>query len=155
GAMFFGGVAQERLQFNEKTMWTGSPEIRGAYQNFGNLYLDFAGHEKGYNDYRRELDLEQAIGTVVYRHDGIVYMREYFASHPDSVLAIRMTTPGASGEINFSLRLVDAHEGTTRVSENGFTMTGTLDLVSYEAQVKIVSESGRVVVDQGKLTVTD
>lgn len=41
GAMFFGGVARERIQFNEKSLWAGSPEKRGTYRNFGNIYMDF------------------------------------------------------------------------------------------------------------------
>lgn len=32
GAMFFGGVARERIQFNEKSLWSGSPEKRGTYR---------------------------------------------------------------------------------------------------------------------------
>ncbi len=31
GAMFFGGVARERIQFNEKSLWSGSTEKRGTY----------------------------------------------------------------------------------------------------------------------------
>ena len=29
GAMFFGGVAKEQLQFNDKTLWAGSTTRRG------------------------------------------------------------------------------------------------------------------------------
>ncbi|SEH00153.1 Glycosyl hydrolase family 65, N-terminal domain [Nonomuraea solani] len=29
GAMIFGGVASERIQFNEKTLWTGGPGSPG------------------------------------------------------------------------------------------------------------------------------
>ena len=35
GGMLFGGVREERLQFNEETYWTGGPYstvVRGAYQ---------------------------------------------------------------------------------------------------------------------------
>jgi alpha-L-fucosidase 2 len=35
GASVFGGVAEERLQFNEKTLWTGGPGSRQGYE-FGN-----------------------------------------------------------------------------------------------------------------------
>jgi hypothetical protein len=35
GAMVFGGVATEQLQFNEKTLWTGGPGSQQGY-NFGN-----------------------------------------------------------------------------------------------------------------------
>ena len=35
GAMIFGGVEQDRIQFNEETLWTGGPRDynrNGAYQ---------------------------------------------------------------------------------------------------------------------------
>lgn len=31
GAMIFGGLPVERIQFNDKTLWTGSTTERGAY----------------------------------------------------------------------------------------------------------------------------
>ena len=34
GAMVFGGVTSEQLQFNEKSLWTGGPGASGY--NFGN-----------------------------------------------------------------------------------------------------------------------
>lgn len=46
GAMVFGGVERERVQFNEDSLWTGdlNPsgdyKTMGAYQNFGDLFLD-------------------------------------------------------------------------------------------------------------------
>ena len=39
GAMIFGGLPVERVQFNDKTLWTGSTTVRGAYQNFGDILL--------------------------------------------------------------------------------------------------------------------
>src|SRR6266849_2689996 len=40
GAMVFGGVAHERIQFNEHTVWTGEPHDyahRGAYKSLGQI----------------------------------------------------------------------------------------------------------------------
>lgn len=45
GGMFFGGVEKEQMQFNEKTLWKSNSEIRGAYRNFGDLFIEFPGHE--------------------------------------------------------------------------------------------------------------
>lgn len=55
GGMFFGGVKREQIQFNEKTLWTGSTTKRGAYQNFGNLYIDFPGGQHCYKLSQRAL----------------------------------------------------------------------------------------------------
>lgn len=70
GAMIFGGTAKERIQFNDITLWTGSPTERGAYQNFGDIYLDFDGHDR-VTEYRRELDIEAAVARVSYRKPGV------------------------------------------------------------------------------------
>ena len=43
GAMLFGGVAKERMQFNEESLWVGDEIDTGAYQNFGELEVRLAG----------------------------------------------------------------------------------------------------------------
>jgi alpha-L-fucosidase 2 len=68
GAMLFGGVGVERIQFNESSLWSGDNNWDGAYdcgdhgfgsyRNFGDVYLEFgrsnatsvtspSGHEHG------------------------------------------------------------------------------------------------------------
>jgi alpha-L-fucosidase 2 len=48
GCMVFGGVAQERIQFNVDSLWTGDENpsgdygSMGAYQNFGDLYIEMS-----------------------------------------------------------------------------------------------------------------
>ena len=143
GAMFFGGVAKERLQFNDKTLWAGSTTRRGAYQNMGDLFFEFDTPETCTN-YRRELSLDDAIGRVSYTIDGVDYLREYFASNPDSVIVVRLTTPGHKGKLNFSLRMQDGRQGTTRVDGHTMTIKGTLDLLSYEAQARLQADGGMV-----------
>ena len=39
GAMVFGDVTQEHLQFNESSLWTGSKTSAGSYQNFGGICI--------------------------------------------------------------------------------------------------------------------
>ncbi|MES2924687.1 MAG: glycoside hydrolase N-terminal domain-containing protein [Verrucomicrobiota bacterium] len=51
GAMVFGNPLKERIQFNEASLWTGGANPSGgydinefgAYQNFGDLFLEMAG----------------------------------------------------------------------------------------------------------------
>jgi len=68
GGMLFGGVAVERIQFNENSLWSGDNNWDGeyetgdhgfgSYRNFGDLYVEFgashdvqvtspSGHERG------------------------------------------------------------------------------------------------------------
>ena len=47
GAMIFGGIEKEEVQFNDKTLWDGDKNNRGSYLNFGNIHLEF--------DHQREI----------------------------------------------------------------------------------------------------
>jgi hypothetical protein len=42
GAMIFGGVGCERIQFNEESLWIGDEEDTGAYQAFGDVMVQLA-----------------------------------------------------------------------------------------------------------------
>ena len=153
GAMFFGGISQERIQFNEKSLWTGSRTSRGAYQNFGDIYLNFNQH-KDVSGYRRELSLDQALGKVSYEIGGINYEREYFASNPDSVVVVRLTTSGVKNGLTFDVCLKDAHAGTLSVvNGHTFLMQGKLDLLNYEAQVCVINEGGTVEAIDNRISV--
>lgn len=144
GAMFMGDVARERVQFNEKTLWTGSPELRGAYQNFGYLTL-YMPHNADYTDYERVLDLDEAIGKVRYTMNGVTYQREYIASHPDGVVAIHISTPGHRGKISLMCDLNDTRRTATarkKVGVGEINFGGTLDLLSYEAGIRVQAIGG-------------
>jgi alpha-L-fucosidase 2 len=60
-----------------------------CYQPFGNIILDFPGHENAVN-YQRKLDLEDALSTVSYEVDGVKFKRETFSSAPDQAIVIRL-----------------------------------------------------------------
>lgn len=143
GAMFFGGVANEQVQFNDKTLWSGGKDIRGSYQNMGDLFFEFDTPD-ACTGYRRELSLDDAMGTVSYTINGINYQREYFASNPDSVIVIRLSTPGNKGKLSFSVRMQDGRQGATRTGNQTMTVSGTLDVLSYEAQAMLQAEGGKV-----------
>lgn len=154
GAMFMGGVAHEQLQFNDKTMWSGSSEKRGSYQNMGDLFFDFK-HGENCTDYRRELSLDDAVGRVSYTINGVDYVREYFASNPDSVIVMRLTTPGSKGKLDFAVKMQDGRNGSTQIEGNTMTIKGQLDLLAYEAQAIVRPEGGSVVADGQGLTVSE
>ena len=40
GAMIFGGVSNERIQFNEDSLWIGDETDSGVYQAFGDVYVE-------------------------------------------------------------------------------------------------------------------
>ena len=72
----------------------------------GTLLIDFphgsaAGDE--IRDYTRSLDLKEAVSRIGYKAGGVKYTREYFVSHPDKVLVIRLSAD-RKGALDFTLR---------------------------------------------------
>jgi len=98
--LFFDGKYEEFQQLCNKC-------LPGHAKNFGTnlplpelqLAFDEASEASGY---RRSLDLDSAIATVHYRNGNAAHLREVFASHPDKVLAIRLTCD-KPGSISFRL----------------------------------------------------
>ncbi|UUZ83874.1 glycoside hydrolase family 95 protein [Paenibacillus sp. P26] len=74
-----------------------------SYLPFGTLRIAFA-HGGEMSDYKRELDLEEAVSRVEYRVGEAVYTREAFASFPDQVIVIRLTCSRPGG-LNLTARL--------------------------------------------------
>ena len=142
GAMVFGKTDIERIQFNEKSLWTGNEQDTGSYQAFGDLFLKL-GHDKA-TDYRRELDLERGAQSVSYTFNGVRYKREVIASYPAGVIAIRLTAdkPGAySGK----LWLTDMHGADVLADGKRLTATGVLNNgMDYESQTLVLNDGGTV-----------
>jgi alpha-L-fucosidase 2 len=125
GAMIFGGVARERIQFNEITLWTGDAHTLGSYQPFGDVYIELAGHDGAATGYSRELDLEQGLERVRYTLEGVTYQREYFASHPAHVIVVRLSA-NKPRSLQGSIALTDRHGGRIGVGRSRLYATGTL-----------------------------
>jgi len=190
GAMVFGTVFRERVQFNEETLWTGEPRdyshpeaseylepIRQlifagkpreaeklaldhfmsvplrqkAYQPFGDLYIEFPGHEK-YSDYERSLDIGRALGRTKYRVNGIAFTREILVSQPDQVIMISLTADKRKA-LSFGLIMDSPHEKkeiTTQGSRQTMTVAVKDGALHGMARLKVetdgkVGGSGRTI----------
>jgi len=159
GGKVFGGVEKEQIQLNEDSLWTGDENpsgnygSMGAYQTLGNLLIEMPGHEQ-HEDYRRELDIRQAVAGVSYASKGVKYRREYFSSYADQVLVVRLTAdkPGSHSGV---VRLTDAHEAKITAEDNRITATGALNNgLNYETQVLVLNESGSVKPQDGGVAIT-
>lgn len=83
------------------------PQFEADYQPFGDIFIRFPGHEQ-YTDYRRSLDISKALAHVSYTSNGVRYTREYLASHPGELIAIRLTSE-KKGSLTFSVRFSSTH----------------------------------------------
>lgn len=199
GGMIFGSVASERIQYNEKTLWSGGPgawegynggnkegaweavqEIRkilaeggtpsndlyqrvcgdqrayGAYQNFGDIFLDFKSHEESkVTNYRRELNIEESLSTVKYNYKGVNYEREYFCSYPDNVMVIKLKADKASS-LNVDVRNEGAHNGKNlSVENNTLILSGAIEDngMKYESQIKVINTGGSIQDKEDRISV--
>ena len=160
GGLIAGGTARERVVLNEDSLWTGDENpsgedgTMGAYQCLGNLFIHLPGHDS-VTDYRRDLDLGSALAHVTYQAGGAHYRREFFCSHPDDVLVVRLTAD-RPGRYSGSVELEDAHGAPTVVTSNRMQFAGALtNGLKYEAQLVVVPEGGSLRTNGSVLEFTD
>jgi len=114
GFTVFGDPVQERIQFNEDSLWVGNEDHTGGYQPFGDIYVEL-GHTT-FTNYHRALDISRAVQTVTYTSGGVTYTREYFASYPAQVSAIRFTAD-RKGALSGKVWLDSMHRSTFAESQ--------------------------------------
>ncbi|MEV7037639.1 glycoside hydrolase N-terminal domain-containing protein [Amycolatopsis sp. NPDC051061] len=133
GALVGGDPAADFLYLADASLWTGGAnqvlEDDGQFpyerEKFGTLGLlakvriSVPAHT-GVTDYRRTLDLSNGLVVITYRHQGVRYRREYFASHPDDVVVIRLSGGTVTGSVS-----LEPTRGETMSGASAFT--GTFD----------------------------
>jgi alpha-L-fucosidase 2 len=132
----------------------------GCYQVLGNLHLSFPDDiQAPVAHYRRELNLDDAVGHMDFTRGGVTFAREMFVSAPDQVMVLRLSANHARA-ISFDARL-DRPERfeTAGDGNNGLVMTGELDNglggkgIRYVARVRVLNRGGEVSVRGNVLSV--
>ena len=160
GAMFFGGVSNERIQFNEQSLWSGSNNWDGnsnptdlgfgTYLNFGEFVLDFSGLQNP-TGYRRSLDISNGIHTTVFTCNGVNYTREAFASHPDQVMVFNYTA-SKTGNFSGKISLTSAHGAKSIATVNSLGFDGEMpNKLKHAAEVRVLHTGGSVKVFENTL----
>ena len=152
GGMVFGGTTNERVQFNEQTLWLGSETEMGSYQPFGDVVV--AWRHFAPMDYRRELNLTEAIHHVSYRDGSVTFQREAFSSYPDQVMVLHFTA-SKQGAYSGVIQLTDRHNANIGVARNVITATGTLtNGLPYESQLRVLNDGGTLSVSGNEIIVS-
>ena len=156
GCMVFGGVHNEELQFNEKTLWSGPANTVGAgsgnrtFMNFGSLIIQ--NNDKaiwdGVTDYVRYLDIEEGIAGVEFKNaNGAKQVRKFFSSAPDQAIVGHYTVEGDE-TLNLTFKL----EPGTGIGASSVTytdgmaeFTGAMTSVNYAARLHVVASEGATI----------
>jgi len=162
--------ANSSLQVIRELLWEGKqdeaeklamerfmsiPLRQQKYQPFGDIFLNFPDHES-VTDYKRELDISNAVCKISYRVGDIRFTREYIASYPDNIIAINLTASNKKA-LTFDILITSPHEGFSVFT----TDDGMIELnVSVKdgvlrgaAMVRVVAQGGQIIPGDRKLHV--
>lgn len=110
-----------------------------------------------FGELKRSLDIDSAVCRDTYHRGGVTYIREYFASAPDSLIAIRIRA-NRSGAINCRLALTSVVPHQVKATGRQLTMTGhaigdPLQSIHFCAILKVKTDDGQVAASDSSLTV--
>jgi len=161
-----GKQAEAHKLGNEQFM--SQPIRQLCYQPFGNITLNFPGHEN-YTNYRRELDIEDAISSVSYTANGVNFKREAFISAPDQAILMPIEA-SEKGALNFTAGLNSPHSNNTiTVQGNELVLRGKANdyvkeerhenvpfpesKITFEARLKVIHHGGELVQEKNTITI--
>lgn len=96
-------------------------EYNESYLPLGDLLVHF-GHPEAVTEYKRTLDIENAVAAVSYTAGGCKYTREYFASYPARAIFIRLTCDQPKMNLSVSFDSQLRHEAV--YAENSINIKG-------------------------------
>lgn len=157
--LLFAGKQQEAEALTLKSAM-GKPLRMSNYQTLGSLSLEFPDDGGAVSNYRRSLDIDQAIATTRYTRGGVTYTREAFASRPDQAVVVRITAdkPGsislrAGMYTPFTDAKLGVEQGMLALSGQGSPFNNQPGAVKFKSLVKSINEGGSVTADGDSLVV--
>lgn len=112
-----------------------------------------------FTDYYRELNLDKSLAIVQFKRNGIQYTKEYFASHPDKMIAIKLSA-SQKRAINSDISLTSLIPHQVKASRGQITMTGHVlgdeaNSTHYCAMLQVKNTDGQVWADDSVLHLKD
>lgn len=121
--LLFQEKYEEAARLCEKTFLANPQRVR-FYESFGELFIDFADKTE-YSNYRKELELSEAIARVSYEKGNSRYLSESFVSEKYDVFVYRMSTDGAPFSCSITMqRAQDAY--TCALNDYTLLMNGRI-----------------------------
>ncbi|MBS5936952.1 glycoside hydrolase family 95 protein [Clostridium sp.] len=147
--LLFNGEVNKAEELAKLSMY-GTPRNMRHYETLGDLYIKHKNiNENEVENYRRGLDINNAIAWVEYEFQGISYKREYFISHVDGAMIIKYTSSEKKA-LNLTINLdrkkkfLDKME---KLNENAIMMsgvTGGKKGLAFNAACKLIGVGGEI-----------
>lgn len=145
--LFAGKYSEAEKLAQEKILGSFRRDDASTYQTLGDLTFNF-GTLRNVSNYKRELDIENAVARVTYSAGQINFSREIFSSYPDQALVIRLDADKESS-LNFSARLSrPGNKAIISVVGNEICMRehiGNGKGVRMETRVRFIVDGGNVI----------
>jgi len=132
--------------------YTGTPLSTRHFYKMGNLKLTQTLPDGAVADYERFLDVGDGLAGAHYTIGNITYQRDYLASNPDNIIAIRLKASKPES-INIRVRIdrgsdLNRYQGWSEPANGHSTVTGgqTADAnpLIWAAGARIASKGGKV-----------
>lgn len=158
--LLLAGQIGEAEKLAQEGMLSIPPRLP-SYSTLGDLYLRSVmpeGGQEPVTDYRRELDLDSAIGRVTYSSKGVQYAREMFASAPDRVIVLRLTAD-KPGQLSFQVTMDRPEDFSTKTEGDDKLLLQEgpehQDSIHFLGEVQVRPSGGTVKSEGDHLTVTN
>lgn len=122
----------------------------GKFQIFANLYVDFIYPDKSEaTQYKRVLDMNNALSTVSFSKNDVEYKREYFTSFSDDIGLVKYTA-SKPGTLSLKISLQRDESFKTYASGNTLYIFGQLEAgenhsgMKYLGMVKVINKGGEL-----------
>ena len=153
GAMFFGGVQREVIQFNEQSLWSGDNNWDGeyetgdhgfgSYRNFGEITIDFT-DKSAFSNYSRSLDISNGIHQTEFIQNKIKVSREGFASYPDQVMVFEYKANAKNG-FSGTISLSSAQGAISKAAMSSISFIGEMpNNLKYAAKLLVQNKGGKI-----------
>ncbi|MBI9017668.1 MAG: glycoside hydrolase family 95 protein [Phycisphaerae bacterium] len=121
--LIFAGKEYDAYILANETM---SGKNNQCYQPLGNLLISIPDSEnKKITNYKRSLSISQALHNTSFILDEVLYSREVFISHPDKIIAIRITASKANSlNLDITMDSLVEHKLTEHKNLNELLLTG-------------------------------
>ena len=154
---------KEAAALARKTFLSDPPVVR-SYESFGEIFIDFF-DKSPYSDYRKELELSEAITRIFWTKSKINFKSECFISEDSDGFVYKVETDNKPFSCNISIkRKQDAYSSC--INQDTIIMNGRITYsthhyygeggegMSFGAKLRIKTD-GELTTDHSSITVTD